>query len=146
MDSSGALALGGVDGPAAPIPLGFASVVDAAAVALVKRYLEAVRAHDWDGLADCLSEDVVRTGPFGDTYTPRRPYVAFLAELMPTLAGYAMDVERVVASGDGAVVVAQLSETVAFDGTPIVTPETLVFDIGPDDRIARIAIYIQRLP
>lgn len=110
---------------------------------IVERYLEAVVTHDWEELASCLTEDVVRVGPFGDTYTPRQPYVAFLADLMPSLAGYSMQVDRVVYAGD--VAVAQLSETVEFDGTPVVTPESLVFDLTPDGRIARIAIYIQRL-
>lgn len=110
---------------------------------VVERYLQAVVAHDWKSLASCLAEDVVRVGPFGDTYTPREPYVAFLADLMPTLPGYAMRVDRVVYAGQ--VAVAQLSETVELDGAPVETPESLVFDLAPDGRIARIAIYIQRL-
>lgn len=109
---------------------------------MVETYLDAVVAHDWEALAGCLTEDVVRTGPFGDTYSPREPYVAFLAGLMPTLPGYSMDVERVVYAGPGTAF-AQLSETVELDGTPVVTPETLVFDLR-DGRIARICIYIQR--
>jgi len=113
--------------------------------AVVERYLQAIRAHDWEALAACLTEDVVRTGPFGDTFSPRDRYVSFLAGLMPSLPGYAMDVTRVVATGDGGTVFAQLSETVAFDGAPVVTPETLVFDLAADGRIARIDIYIQRL-
>lgn len=110
---------------------------------VVERYLRAVVEHDWQGLADCLVEDVVRVGPFGDTYAPREPYVAFLAGLMPTLPGYSMRVDRVVYAGDLAI--AQLAETVEVDGAPLETPETLVFDLAPDGRIARIGIYIQRL-
>lgn len=109
---------------------------------VVERYLRAVVEHDWEGLAACLDEEVVRIGPFGDTYTPRGPYVEFLAGLMPTLPGYAMDVERVVYAGP--VAVAQLTETVTVDGAPLETPESLVFDLADDGRIARIAIYIQR--
>lgn len=109
---------------------------------IVERYLRAVVEHDWEALADCLVEDVVRVGPFGDTYSPRDPYVAFLAGLMPSLPGYSMQVDRVVYAGD--VAVAQLSETVDVDGAPLVTPETLVFDLAPDGLIARIGIYIQR--
>src|SRR5215469_10243494 len=109
---------------------------------IVERYLEAVVAHDWETLAACLTEDVVRVGPFGDTYTPRDPYVAFLAGLMPSLPGYSMRVDRVVYAGD--VAVAELSETVELDGTPVETPEALVFDLAGDGRIARIGIYIQR--
>jgi ketosteroid isomerase-like protein len=109
---------------------------------VVERYLDAVVAHDWDALAACLAEDVVRVGPFGDTYTPRRPYVEFLAGLMPTLAGYAMRVDRVRYFGSVALV--QLSETVELDGTAVETPEALVFDLDASGRIARIEIFIRR--
>lgn len=108
----------------------------------MERYLEAVVGHDWDALADCLAEDVVRVGPFLDTYTPRGPYVEFLAGLMPGLPGYSMRVDRVLYQGN--VAVAQLSETVEIDGMPLETPEALVFDLDDDGRIARIEIFIQR--
>jgi ketosteroid isomerase-like protein len=109
---------------------------------VVERYLAAVVGHDWDALAGCLTEDVVRVGPFLDTYTPRPTYVEFLAGLMPTLPGYSMRVDRVLYSGD--VAVAQLSETVELDGTPVETPEALVFDLDESGRIRRIEIFIQR--
>jgi ketosteroid isomerase-like protein len=100
-------------------------------------------AHDWDAMAACLADDVVRVGPFGDTYTPKAPYVAFLAALMPSLPGYSMDVHRVVEAGR--VVCVELTETIDVDGAPLETPEALVFDLDDEGRIARIAIYIQRL-
>ena len=108
----------------------------------MERYLDAVVSHDWDALADCLAEDVVRVGPFLDTYTPRGPYVEFLVGLMPALPGYAMRVDRVLYQGN--VAVAQLSETVEIDGAPLETPEALVFDLDDSGRIARIEIFIQR--
>ena len=110
---------------------------------VVERYLDAVAAHDWDALAACLCEDVVRVGPFGDTYTPRAPYIEFLAGLMPTLAGYSMKVDRVLYAGP--VALAQLSETVEVNGELVETPEALVFELDGEGRIARIAIYIQRV-
>ena len=100
-------------------------------------------AHDFDAMAACLAEDVVRVGPFGDTYTPRQPYVAFLSELMPALPGYSMRVDRVVEVGT--TVVVELTEIVEMAGKPFVTPEALVFDLDEDGRIAHISIYIQRL-
>jgi hypothetical protein len=109
---------------------------------VVERYLQAVAGHDWEALEDCLSEGVVRVGPFLDTYTPREPYVRFLAGLVPTLPGYAMRVERVLYVGS--VALAQLSETVEVDGAPVETPEALVFDLDDSGRIARIEIFIQR--
>jgi len=112
-------------------------------VHIVEQYLGAMVAHDWEEMAACLSDDVVRVGPFGDTYTPKAPYVAFLSDLMPKLPGYAMHVERLVDAGTTAVV--ELSETVEVGGAVVVTPEVLVVDLGVDGLITRIAIYIQRL-
>ncbi len=122
-------------------PTGTASTGDAGAV--VRRYLERLVAHDWDAMAACLAEDVVRVGPFGDTYTPRDLYVAFLAELMPALPGYSMRIDRVLTMG-GTVLV-ELTEIVDMGGSPLETPEALVFDLDAEDRIAHITIYIQRL-
>ena len=130
---AGGIDAGGVD----------AGGVDAG-VEVVRRYLDMIVARDWDAVATCLADDVVRVGPFGDTYTPKAPYLAFLSELMPTLEGYSMDVTRVAATGS--VVVAELSETVTLDGTEVVTPEALVFDMDDATKIAHIAIYIQRRP
>ena len=115
------------------------------AVTVVGRYLTAVAGQDWETLADCVAEDVRRTGPFGDRYEGREAYVGFLRQLMPTLEGYRMDVERIVATDEGRTVVAELSETVELDGRPVRTPESLVFDLDDAGRISRIAIYIQTL-
>jgi ketosteroid isomerase-like protein len=109
---------------------------------IVERYLDRLVAHDWDGMAACLAPDVVRVGPFGDTYSPRDRYVAFLADLMPRLPNYAMKLSRVVYAGD--IAVAELSETLDVDGAPLETPEALVFELDDSGRIAHIAIYIQR--
>jgi ketosteroid isomerase-like protein len=113
-------------------------------VGIVERYLAAVRGHDWDDLHACVADDVVRTGPYGDVYEGRDDYVAFLAGLMPTLQGYAMEVHRVAYSADGRVGVAELTETVEMDGRVVVTPEALVFDLSDRGLIARIGVFLQR--
>ena len=110
---------------------------------VVERYLDRLVAHDWEAMAACLAEDVVRVGPFGDTYTPRDPYVAFLTALMPALPGYSMRVDRVVSNHR--TVLVELTEFVDVGGSPLETPEALVFDLDEEGRIAHIAIYIQRL-
>jgi ketosteroid isomerase-like protein len=112
---------------------------------VVRRYLHTMTAHDWDGFAACLSDDVVRTGPYGDTYASKPVYVEFLAALMPKLPGYSMEVGRITYSADGRSAVAELSETVEVDGAPKLTPEALVFEINGDGLINRIRIYIQDL-
>jgi hypothetical protein len=95
-------------------------------------------AHDWEAMAACVTDDVERTGPFCDVYRGKDAYVAFISELLPSLNGYAMRVDRVVYAGS--VAMAELTESV--EGTD--TPESLVFDLAGDGRIARISIYIQR--
>jgi hypothetical protein len=50
---------------------------------VVERYLAAMTAHEWDAMGACLDDDVVRTGPYGDTYASKRVYVDFLSGLMP---------------------------------------------------------------
>lgn len=115
------------------------------AVAVVERYLEAVAAHDWDAAGECLSPEVERTGPFGDVYRGRGPYLAFLSQLMPTLNGYHMEIERVLPAGRGGTVVAQLTETVELAGKPAVTPESLIFELDDQNTIREIRIYIQQL-
>jgi len=107
----------------------------------VERYLRAVVDHDWEAFGSCLAEGVVRIGPFGDAYSPKGPYVEFVAELMPQLDGYSMRVDRIV--DGGRVVVALLSETVEMGGVVRVTPEALVFDMGPDGLIEKVDIYIK---
>jgi limonene-1,2-epoxide hydrolase len=107
----------------------------------VERYLAAVVAFDWHTLRACVTDDVVRIGPFGDRYTGRDAYVGFLTGLMPTLVDYSMDVHRVVDAGP--IVTAELTETMTWDGERVVTHEALVFDVTADDRIRRITIYIQ---
>ena len=113
---------------------------------VVERFLSCMTAHDWQGLGTCVADDVVRVGPYGDTYRGRDDYVAFVSGLLPTLAGYAMKVHRVVYTADERVSTAELSETVEVDGRMVVTPESLVFDIDDRGRIAQIAVYIQRQP
>jgi ketosteroid isomerase-like protein len=112
---------------------------------VVERYLEAIAGHDWDTLRECVAEEVVRIGPYQDRYEGREAYIAFIADTMPKLRGYEMQVDRVTYAGDS-VAFAELSETVEVDGKPVRTPEALVFDLDADGRIAHIEIFIQSVP
>ena len=109
--------------------------------ALVERFLHAMGAMEWDAMGAALADDVVRVGPYGDVKRGRAEYVRFIADLLPTLPGYRMDVHRV--EGDDRVVVAELSETVDVDGHPLCTDEALVFDLD-GSAIVRIAVYVQK--
>ena len=109
---------------------------------VIERYLHSLVAGDWATFADCLADDgFTRVGPYGDTYSAKADYVAFLSDLMPRLEGYEMHVTRV--SYADRVAFAELSETVAVDGTPLRTPECLTFDLTDDGRIRRVEVFTQ---
>jgi ketosteroid isomerase-like protein len=112
---------------------------------IVQRYLETMVAHDFEAMAACLAEDVVRVGPFGDTYTPRSVYVAMLADLMPALPGYSMRIDRIAELETDRLVLVELTEVVEIEGAPLETPEALVFELNDDGLISHISIYIQQL-
>jgi len=111
---------------------------------IVETYLDRMVAHDFDAMAQCLAEDVVRVGPYGDTYTPRDTYVAMLAKLMPSLPGYSMEISRVIVKdslgGGGA------DRGGRDRGRPPSDTRALVFELNDDGLIAHISIYIQTLP
>lgn len=115
-------------------------------MSVVRRYLDGVAVQDWAVVSECLAADVRRVGPFGDVYEGREEYLAFLSRIMPTLAGYRMDVERVLYLGQDTAAVAELSETVELGGRQVRTPESLIFDLDAEGRIRHIAIYVQQLP
>jgi ketosteroid isomerase-like protein len=98
-------------------------------------------AHDWATFDACLADEFTRVGPYGDTYSSKAEYVAFLADLMPQLEGYEMHVTRVTYTD--AVGFAELSETVEVDGVPLRTPECLTFDLTDDGRISRVEVFTQ---
>jgi ketosteroid isomerase-like protein len=110
---------------------------------VVERYFALLLAHDFDNLAELLTDDIVRVGPFGDVKSPLVPYLEFLADLMPRLPGYSLELHRVVYAER--VAVAEITETIEMDGKAHITPEALVFDLTADGRIRKIQIYIQRL-
>ena len=128
--------------PEAPPGAGYGDQVSEPGAA-VAGYLAAVARQDWEMVSACVTDGVVRIGPFGDRYEGRGPYVAFLRDLMPRLAGYQMEVHRILTVPGGATVVAELTETVQMEGRLVITPECLVFGLDQSDRIATITIYIQ---
>ena len=109
---------------------------------VIETYLDALVRGDWETFANCLADDgFTRVGPYGDVKPSKPEYVAFLADLMPTLPGYSMDVTRVTYVGSLAF--AELSETVEVDGTPLRTPECLTFELTEEGRIRHVEVFTQ---
>ena len=84
-----------------------------------------------------------RAGPYGDDYHGVDDYVPFLRRTLESLDGYVMRVDRVSAVGPD-VVLAELSGDGDDRRRGLETPEALVFDLAPDGRIARVAIFLRR--
>jgi ketosteroid isomerase-like protein len=112
------------------------------AVATVTRFFERMAAFDWDAMAACVAEDVLRVGPFRDVKSGRDDYRDFLATTIEALEHYRLDLQRVWSDGERAV--AQLSETLDVDGRPRRTDEAIVLDVGHDGLITRVEVYLQR--
>jgi len=111
---------------------------------VVETYLEAIAAQDWDVVRSVVSDDVVRLGPYGDDFRGRDDYVTYLAGVMPTLEGYAMELTRVTYVEDGRRAFAELTERVTFGGVQTVTAEVLVIDLNEARQISRVEIFIRR--
>ena len=69
---------------------------------IVERYLDAIVSHDWDVVGECVADGIVRVGPYGDRYAGRDDYMPFIADTMPKLKGYAMELHRVTYVNDRA--------------------------------------------
>jgi len=117
-------------------------VVNSKPEQVVHHYLDRMVAHDWAAMTECLHPDVVRVGPFGDSYDSRRPYVEYLSALLPTLKNYRLSIERTIVRES--VVMVQLRETMELDGSMDETHEVLVFETDAAGLITRIDIFIQR--
>lgn len=110
--------------------------------ATVARFFDRMGAFDWDAMAECIADDVLRVGPHRDVKTGRGDYRDFLASTIEALDGYELAVQRIWTDGERAV--AQLSETLIVDGRPRRTDEAIVLDVGPDGLITRVEVYLQR--
>jgi ketosteroid isomerase-like protein len=110
-------------------------------VAHVTTFLDRMRTMDFDAMAECVAEDMTRIGPFMDVKQGRAAYRDFLAETIPPLTGYAMEIYRVWS--DGSLATAELAELATVDGKVRRTEEALTFEFAPDGLISKVAVYIQ---
>ena len=93
-------------------------------------------------MASALAPNVVRIGPYRDVYEGREAYVAFLAEVVPTLRDYEMSIHRITSAGTS--IIAELSETVTDgEGRRLRTDEALLFELD-GNLITRVSVYTQK--
>jgi hypothetical protein len=100
---------------------------------------------NWGGVAACLSDDVLRRGPYGDDYEGVQAYMSFLERTIPSLPGYRMDIDRISAIDDQRAM-AEIRETIDLEDGPLVTYESIVLDVDPQGRLKEICIYIRQAP
>ena len=111
---------------------------------VVGRYLACMAAHDWDGLAATIAEDgLTRDGPFCDRVEGKQRYVAFLREVITSLKGYELKVQRVSRASDQVSFV-ELSETFEVDGVRTEYPECILFERNGDGLISHVSVFIKQ--
>jgi hypothetical protein len=112
---------------------------------VIERFLECYAARDWDGLAECFSEDgFERIGPYVDVISSSQEYLDFLRRVVPTLEGdYALLANRVVYVNDE-LGFAELTEHLEIDGKMTDIPEAIIFGLDGQGRINHMRLYLQQ--
>ena len=110
----------------------------------VERYLRCMAAHDWDGLAATIADEgLTREGPFCDRIEGKHRYVAFLCNVITSLKGYRLNVQRVSHVSDRVSYV-ELSETFEVDGVLAEYPECILFERNDDGLISHVSVFIKQ--
>jgi len=115
-----------------------------AAVDVVRQYMEALEAGQWDRLAATLADEgLVRDGPFVDVIHGKDAYVEFLRRVTSPFENYELRVSRLALS-DGGRVYAELHECMDRDGGRAEYPEVIVFDVDASERISYVSVFMKR--
>jgi hypothetical protein len=101
-------------------------------------------ANDCDGLAATIADEGLnREGPFCDRIEGKHRYVAFLRNVITSLKGYRLNVQRVSHVSDRVSYV-QLSETFEVDGVLAEYPECILFERNDDGLISHVSVFIKQ--
>jgi hypothetical protein len=111
---------------------------------VIGRYFDAMRAHDWSALGDCLADEgLERVGPFLDVVKGKDAYLKFLSEIVPSLENYTLTIFHTHRIDDRQAVV-ELSERFDVEGVSAEYPEAIFFALDDGGRIRNVRIYIQQ--
>lgn len=110
---------------------------------MVAEYLDAMMRHDWPALRACLADDFERVGPYPEHVFPEPDgYVAFLAELLPTIPGHTVTVDRALSAGDLAYV--EVTERLTTADGPLRSRVCMAVELAPDGRLRRVEAFLRR--
>lgn len=118
-------------------------------IALLSRYYAAFNARDWQGMLDCLAEDVAHDVNQGERVVGKAAFAQFLAHMERCYAEQLTDIV-LMASDDGARAAAEFvvhGRYLATDeGLPEASGQTYVLPAGAflaiaDGRISRLTMY-----
>ncbi|WP_225204958.1 ketosteroid isomerase-related protein [Novosphingobium huizhouense] len=118
-------------------------------IALLSRYYAAFNARDWQGMLDCLAEDVAHDVNQGERVVGKAAFEQFLAHMERCYAEQLTDIV-LMASDDGARAAAEFvvhGRYLATDeGLPEASGQTYVLPAGAflaiaDGRISRLTMY-----
>ena len=109
----------------------------------VTEYLDAMMRHDWPALRACLTDDFTRVGPYpAHVFPDPVGYVAFLADLLPTIADHTVTVDRALATDDLCYV--EVTERLTTADGPLVSRVCMAVDLAPDGRLRRVEAFLRR--
>jgi ketosteroid isomerase-like protein len=109
----------------------------------VARYFDAMSRQDWTELRSCLADGFSRVGPYEDhAWTDPEIYLAFLAELLPTLKGQSVEITGTLE--DGLFVHVNATETIEMDGAPHAVRVAVTFTLDDDDLIEHVEVFVRR--
>ena len=118
-------------------------------IALLSRYYAAFNARDWQGMLDCLADDVAHDVNQGKRVTGKAAFAEFLAHMERCYAEQLTDIV-LLASDDGARAAAEFVVHGAYlatdEGLPEAAGQTYVLPAGAflaikHGRIARLTMY-----
>ena len=107
----------------------------------IERFFTHLTARAWESLAQILSEDVVRIGPFGDAVSGRAQYLDLLRGTVPS--EYGNDVHRIMYAPDRRAAFARVSEHLHYAEQDLDLEEAYAFEIDPEGRLTRVEVYWQ---
>ena len=111
----------------------------------VAAYVEGMVALDWAAIRKSLADDCVRVGPFPEhEFNGADAYVAFLADVLPTVENHTITVDRWLTADDRSYV--EITERLTRDGAPVESRVCLACDLAPDGKLQRIEGFLRRLP